>query len=397
MSSYLINGRYVNCSGCGACVQSCPRNCISFVELNDGFMYPAIDKDKCINCNRCLQVCPYENSPERKQVIKSYAAKTANIHDYQNCTSGGVFAYLARLILQGGGLVVACAMTDDGKKCTHLIIDNENDLTKVLGSKYIQSRCDEVFPIIKENLLKGIQVLFCGTPCQVAGLKKYLGHENENLILVDFACHGVPSNRDYQQLIKYLEDKYKGKVYSVKFRDKTQAGWKHALSFTICRNGKTYDYTLAPHRIPYYFFFLHSRNIRESCYQCPYVGMNRLGDLTLADFWGAEEVLPISEIKNGISAVLCNSVKGEKLIEFNDKNIIKWDVSIEKLIKRNQPFQKNCMTYSKHDELLTLIRTTGYSRIKKYYSKKERLIEWIKALIPNDLKRYVRGRVTKGK
>ena len=390
MISYLSSHKKEYCSGCGACSAACPCECISLEQAPDGFLYPTIDKDRCISCQKCLQVCPYDTSATKHTVIKCLAAKTKDSSLLAKCSSGGCFGVLADTVIKDGGIVYGCAL-DSSYSCSHKKAETDDELQPLLGSKYLQSRCDEAFRSVKDSLATLRTVLFSGTPCQVAGLKNYLSGEYDNLICIDIACHGVPSNADFMQMIKHLERKHHGKLTRIKFRDKTKSGWKHALTYTIENNGRERTYKASPWKIPYYYFFLHSKNIRSSCYSCPYIGTERVGDITLADFWGSETIIPLSDIKGGISAVLCNTEKGAALLTKVSHQLFTWNASLDTVIRNNQPFKGHVKPYSKHDDLCTELIVCGYDgTIEKYYGTKERLIEFFKAAIPDNFKRGIK-------
>lgn len=387
MCSYLQNSSLDQCSGCGACVQICPKKCIRFEEKRDGFLYPIVDQSECIKCNRCISVCPYKEHPTKSAPITCYAARAKDREVQLNSSSGGVFSILAEIILDQKGIVVGAGLNEDFV-CRHQIVTNRSELAKLRGSKYVQSECNHTFPSIKDDLQIGKTVLFTGTPCQVAGLKSFLDHDYDNLICIDLACHGVPSNADFQQCIKSLQKK--GKLVDIKFRDKTKSGWNHALSYSIDTGKKIVCSTVAPYKVPYYYLFLKARNLRGSCYSCPYAGLHRIGDLTLADFWGAERVLAENEIDKGVSAVLINTEKGRKIFEQGNHFLDFRMIDITQVAKGNQPFCKPCERYDKREDLLSDILEYGYADSKKYINSRELLIASSKAAIPEKMKRGIR-------
>lgn len=388
MESYLINHRAEYCSGCGACVQICPKHCISFVEGDDGFCFPRIREDQCIHCNRCNDVCPYSKQISYYNIIRSFSVKAKNSDAQKKSSSGGCFYGLSRSIIDQGGEVFGAAW-EDNFQCVHKGATNCDELASLLGSKYVQSRCDHVFPIIRDKLKSEQTVLFAGTPCQIDGLRNYLGKEHGNLLLVDIACHGVPSNKDFSKCIQWIEKKHGGKLIYLKFRDKDFAGWAHSLTYKIEKNNSIKTYTAAPYKIPYYYFFLYSKNIRKSCYYCPYIGKSRVGDITLSDFWAAESCLAESEIGNGISTVLCNTEKGMKWLEKSAKYLNAKMIDTELALKGNQPFLKAPEVYPHREVILKQVLNDGYMGISHYLKPKELVVTAIKALIPEKTKRMI--------
>lgn len=214
------------CCGCEACVNVCPKKAIHMQEDECGFRYPCVDEDLCVECGLCQKVCGYKYIEEHNEPMSAHVACTLST-DIMQSASGGVFACLAQNIIEQGGIVygVSMELISDELVPMHIGVDKIEELVKLQGSKYVQSMIGDTYHQVKEQLLHGRKVLFSGTPCQVAGLKAYLGEMNkENLLLVDIICHGVPSVAFFQSYIKELEKKYKGKITSFKFRDKS-SGW----------------------------------------------------------------------------------------------------------------------------------------------------------------------------
>lgn len=388
MESYLKNNNLECCSGCGACVQACPTHSITFTKQEDGFNVPEINEEKCIHCNKCMNVCPYSHPVDYYKTIKSYAVKTKNADAQIMSSSGGCFFGLACSVIERGGIVFGAIM-DKSYCCVHQVATNYDELKPLLGSKYVQSRCDIVFPMVKASLCESKIVLFAGTPCQIAGLKNFLVKEYENLLLVDIACHGVPSNSDFLKCIEWIEQKHGGKLTYLRFRDKKYAGWIHSLTYKVEKNNSVKIRTVAPYKIPYYYFFLYSRNIRRSCYKCPYVGTLRVGDITLADFWAAERLLSEKEIGKGISVALCNTKKGVKWLNKSTEYLDIRQIDTDLAVRNNQPFSQLPNTYPMREELLNHVISNGYKDIRKYYRFRELILGAVKAAVPETVKRKI--------
>ena len=388
MASYLDNGKLQDCSGCGACKECCPKQCIVMEQGEDGFLFPRIDKTLCIHCNKCRIVCPFNHPVEKYTALKSFSGAATDLDICEKSSSGGLFYVIAKYILARHG-VVAGAIFDKDYHCVHSIAYNEEELMPMLGSKYVQSDCSAVYPRIKDVLEAGREALFSGTPCQVAGLRNFLGNEYSNLYCIDVACHGVPSAVDFETCKTYLEDRYKGKLSYLKFRDKKRGGWYHSISYIIDKNGHKKEYTVAPYKVPYYYLFLGSMNIRKSCYNCQYVGLERTGDITLADFWRAEKIYREKEIGSGISAVLCNTEKGKELFLASVKSGGTRETELEKLIDGNQPFLNHIAENPNRDRLLRGIIKNGYRDTKKYIGMKKYIVAVLKASVPEKLKRLI--------
>ena len=299
------------CTGCFACAQKCPRGCISIVQDKEGFLSPEIDTTRCIQCEMCEKACPQLNPQPLQEPKAAYAAKIKDDLLLINSTSGGVFALAARTILRDGGVVFGVAMDDKGIAET-VYIEDEAHIYRLQSSKYVQAYVGDTYIQAKKFLDEGREVLFSGTPCQIAGLYGYLGKAYERLYTVDIVCHGVPSQELYSAYRKYLEGKKKQRLKTWRFRDKSSdEGWAKIdrLGFEkkIVYQREMLD--------PYTRSFLEGINFRESCYQCSYARGERPGDLTLGDYWGIQKEHPAFFSTKGVSCVLAMTEKGCKLLE----------------------------------------------------------------------------------
>lgn len=307
-----INNRK-NCSGCGACASSCPIHCIEMSEDAEGFIYPKVDAARCVDCRVCEKVCPIINpTVNDKGMPDTYYAVNKNDKIRMRSSSGGVFSALAEHILANGGTVFGAVFKEDFSGVCHTRADNVEKLSKMRGSKYIQSSIGNSYLDAKTMLDSGKTVLFTGTPCQVAGLKAYLGKEYENLFTQDFICHGVPSPKVWRNYADLQRKKAHGQISGVAFRNKT-TGWKN-YSLSIDFNNKRHR-TSNLHKDLFMRGFLSNLYLRPSCYNCSFRGENRMSDISLADFWGLSAVLPEKDDDKGASLVLVNSSKGDELIK----------------------------------------------------------------------------------
>ena len=279
-------------------------------------MYPSVDEKICIECGLCEKVCPFKNSPESVTPIEVYAAKNKSEKDLIRSSSGGLFVMLARKILGMGGVVFGAAFSPDFLSIRHISVENENELPSLMGSKYVQSRIGTSFQEAKTFLDAGRQVLFCGTNCQVLALKQFLQKDYENLLTVDFICHGVPSPKVWRQYL--LEITNEGdSITNISFRDK-RTGWSN-YSFTIDYvKGHTHEekrITRPNDDDPYMWLFLNDYTLRPSCFACPAKGGKSRSDLTLGDYWGVEKVHPECFDERGVSSLIVNSNKGKEILE----------------------------------------------------------------------------------
>lgn len=301
------------CCGCTACKNVCPVSAITMAEDEQGFLYPKIDNEKCIGCNRCQQVCPMSCAPEDAQEPISYlAVKHRNPKVRRNSRSGGVFAAMAGQVLRSGGVVYGAAFDED-LTVKHIRIDQETDIVRLQGSKYVQSDMGDSFSNAAADLKAGIPVLFSGTPCQIDGLKRYLGKGNidpDKLLLVDIVCHGAPSPKVYREYCEYLEHCHQGHLETFNFRDK-ETGWSsHFESAQYICNGKLES--LRSNQ--YATLFQKDIMLRPSCFSCPYACYERVSDVTIGDFWGIEKALPEFADDLGTSLVMPHTEKGAQIL-----------------------------------------------------------------------------------
>lgn len=371
-----------DCCGCACCVNICPKNAIYMKEDEYGYKYPTIDKDICINCGLCKNVCKYQKEgKELHQCQKVYAAITENKEIIKKSASGGIFANIAKNFIEDNGVVYGCAMNYRENKLyvEHIRIDKTSDLIKLQGSKYVQSNIEKIYVKIENDLKQNKKVLFSGTPCQVDAIKEYLKKKNignvENLYCIDIICHGVPNHKMFNEYIKLLEKKYKGKIIDFRFRHKTKKGGKNALAKVEKKNGVIKNIIIPAYKSSFYQLFLDSETLRENCYECPYALSQRIGNITIGDYWKIEieHKNEIDEkhidINNGVSCVLVNTEKGNCLINKygNDLNYI--DSDFEKVSKHNKQLvgpskEKN------REKILKLYKENKYKSIDKYYWKK---------------------------
>lgn len=302
------------CCGCTACVTSCPVQCIVMRRDREGFDYPVANPDICIGCGKCDSVCPVLNKAEAMLPLQVYAAVS---EEYRSgSSSGGIFPMLAHRVISSGGIVFGAALNDD-MTVGHVSAETLVELQALRGSKYVQSDLYSVFEEVKTCLKEGRKVLFSGTPCQVAGLNNYLGNCQGDLLTIDLACHGVPSPGLWEKYVRALEEKYKGKLKKVNFRDKSRSWRKYEFGFEIISLSKNSTrYVSVPYiKDPYMALFSQSMSLRPSCYECVAKEGRSHSDFTLADFWGAVDLMPHMDDDKGISLVLANTPKAVRIIE----------------------------------------------------------------------------------
>lgn len=319
----------VDCCGCNACGDICPKDAITFKTDIEGFWYPEVNKDKCIDCGLCDKVCPQISKAghiKRYDTPIVYAAYTKDEEIRIDSTSGGLHSTLAIEVYKRGGYVGGAIYNED-HTVSHYISDNINDLSAIRSSKYLQSNMSGNFKRIKELLNQGEEVFYCGTPCQVQALYKFLRKEYTNLITCDFICRGVNSPKVFLSYMNMLERQYGAKATKIKFKAK-RWGWHNFSMRVNFANGKEY----CKDRYHDYFFigYLQSGNFtRPSCYECKFKGFPQKADITLADFWGIENLDKTMDQDKGTSLVMINSDRGQALFNSIKENITYKEFSME--------------------------------------------------------------------
>lgn len=346
---YEIAGKR-SCTGCGACVCVCPVSCIQMVENKEGFFYPVIDHTQCIGCKKCYKVCP--NEPEDDEDVVAVLAGYSHNRDIRlTSSSGGVFTHLAEEVLKRNGVVFGVAMQKS--QAVICAVENIEEIPKLRGSKYVQSRVGNAYRQVEKYLKEGRLVLFSGTPCQIAGLYRVLKKEYMRLITVDFVCHGISSP---QVLEKYLKERGNGKrISEIVFRDKTE-GW-NKFSMKI----KWEDHTVSRASMEedlYLQSFLKNLNLRSSCFSCKFRKIHRRSDITLGDLWGADEVVNGWTEDLGYSLILIQSKKGKELLESIKEKIVAVPVELSQVMLHNAS-----LTTSPWDEYS---RDLFFKNLKKY-------------------------------
>lgn len=305
-----------NCSGCNACGDICPTQAITFPSDIEGFWYPKVNLDKCINCSLCERTCPNLNIESLKKndyerPLSAIGAVNKNMVIRWNSTSGGAFSALAETMYASGGYVGGAVYTDDFLVKNYISKD-PNDLEALRSSKYLESNAEGLYKKIKELLKKGEKVLVCGTPCQMTGLRAFLGKDYENLIIVDFVCRGVNSPKVYRRYLDSLENRFKSKIKAIKAKNK-ELGWRNLTRKVSFKDGQNYYGVLREDD----FRRGYHTNVfcRPSCYDCVFKGFPRIADITLGDFWGIERFDKNLDNNIGTSLILLNSKKGEKFFK----------------------------------------------------------------------------------
>ena len=319
------------CCGCTACENICPKKCITLIPDEEGFLYPSADESKCSQCGLCEKVCPMLNPPKftRHTEPATFVAQTKNDSILPLCASGGVVTTLARHLVRQNWYIAGVAY-DEEFKVIHGITNEENRIDSFAGSKYVQSDLGNVFTAVQGRLKSEESVLFCGTPCQVAGLRRFLDRDYDNLITIDLACHGVPSPLLWEKYVEYIEKKH-GRLKRVNFRSK-RFGYHVTVMEETHDDGKSYFGSARTNLMSKIFF----SNIadRMSCYRCPFKTVNRISDLTVYDSWHASDLaVGLRDNDKGYTNVIVQSEKGKRLLDQCSELFFLRETSTEKAVE----------------------------------------------------------------
>ena len=362
----------IDCCGCQACYNICPKNAIEMQEDEKGFKYPKIDKEKCINCGLCNKVCPVINNKSIKNEPKAYAAYCKNEEIRKNSSSGGIFTLIATQIIVEGGVVFGASF-DESFNIKHIKIEEKEELQKLRGSKYVQSNIGETFKQAKKYLEDNRKVLFTGTPCQIEGLRNFLQKEYENLYLQDIICHGIPSPKVWNKYKEYRKYKDKEEPKKINFRNKNDGWSRYCLLFDY----KSSEYKNTPSKDLYLQMFLQDLSLRDSCYNCKFKKYNRVSDITLADFWGIDNILPKMNDNKGTSLLIINSTKGQELFDKIKEETTFKEADLEEAVRYNTSMIQSVKYNSKRDKFFEELDNTSFDKLAKKYLNKTSLIKRI--------------------
>lgn len=381
MNTYLTTKDEKTCYGCLSCVYSCPSGAITIEDRFDKFSYPELDSTKCINCDLCKKVCPYETDVS-SDIMHTFGVKNKDEDARKNSTSGGAFTAISDALLEQGYVVYGAGFDDDFR-VVHKRAENAEERNALRGSKYVESRMEDIYPEIRKNLESGQKILFIGTPCQVAGLKSFLRKPQDNLITIDLLCGGVGSPRVFEDYLKLITNGKTPKIFL--FRDK-ESGWGNGYNVRVECDGEINE----KYKQSFINLYIRSLAKRNSCSSCKFASTKRPGDISIGDFWGIDYADKSFNDGKGVSLVTLNTEKASELLD-NIKNaeILKADYSTavnSNVVLKNPP-QGSYITdmfwkyYKKHsiektleiyggDSTYSKLRRKPFEYINKYIAKK---------------------------
>lgn len=374
------------CTGCSACANSCPIGCITMRRDEEGFGFPNIESNVCINCGVCSNVCPVLNTKEKnRQNTIAYAAYTRNTELRLASSSGGIFSEVAVEILKENGVIYG-ATYDEKFRVIHKCVERYEDLDSLRGAKYSQSDLGNCFTDIRKRLERGQIVLFSGTPCQVSGLKSFLRKCYDNLICIDFVCHGVPSPMVWEKYVTYRAnlDSQGLMPQQINLRSK-ESGWsKYSYSVDfVYERGKRYFSKNSEDE--FMQMFVNDYILRESCGFCQVKGYERESDITLGDFWGIWDIDPEMDDDKGTSLILVHSEKGNSLIEQISQRIRIKTVELNQASRDNMAMLKSIKHKKERKVILETISNSEFQPLQKLMPQQAR---WEKS-IRNEVKKIM--------
>jgi len=349
------------CCGCEVCASACPVSCIEMTVGRDGFYYPKVNTVACIECGNCSKVCPVLNKGEKNTPIAVVEGFSKNSEIRRKSSSGGVFSELAKVVLSERGIVYGSAF-DETLSVKEIGVENADGLERLRGSKYVQSRMGMVYCAIEQKLKTGRKVLCSGTPCQIRALNNYLRREYDNLLTVDFVCHGVPPQLMLDKYCAYVEQKIGKSIQNLFFRDKS-VSWEDFGMRIVFEDGS--ELTRHQREDDYLRLFLQNICLRGSCHNCPAKEFSSGSDLTLGDCWRL-----VGTEKNdhlGTSVIFLNTQKGKAFWENNGICVQAESVDYQTAISSSRCITHSTVPHKKRAELLAEYYYLTFEDITKKY------------------------------
>ncbi len=372
-----------DCCGCTACASACPTRAIDMKPNEEGFLYPSVNGDLCYSCHKCEKACPLINpAPVADAFSDCVVVQSKDEEVLNESTSGGFVDALCRYMIEEKGGYVCGVAFDSDFIPRHTIVDTYQEAKAFRNSKYAQSDLGTAFCDIKELLKQNKNVLFIGTPCQVAGLHSFLGKDFSRLVCVDLVCRSVPSPKLWRMYLDWQEQRYRSKITKVVCRKKTYGYHSGALEIDF-ENGKHYA---GSNRVDYYMKSFHGDVCsRESCYNCKFKTKHRCSDFTAFDSWRPASVTtpPIVDNDRGYSNVLVHTDKGKEIVG-SLKEIDLYSANADRLLSvMGSMVSASIKQKKERTSFYSDLNTQGFYRTAKKYSRissKDRIIESLKPI-----------------
>lgn len=372
------------CTGCFACMNICPCDAIAVGTDEYGKTVPVIKKEKCIECERCVKVCPMNQRVDYHYPMQCYAAWAKNEEERKDCSSGGIATELSKAVVEEGGVVYGAAF-DQNLELAHMRAVTKEDLQNFKGSKYVQSYIGMSFRMVKEDLKEGKKVLFIGTPCQVAGIKAYLGREYENLLIVDLICHGTPPMEYLKEYLQVVDPKKRT-------RRLTFRGEKDYCFTLYDEKGELY--CAKSNRDPYFYGFLKGLIHRDNCYQCVYAKAERCSDITIGDFWGLQRESLNIAYNGRISVVLINTSNGTRMWEMYKNLFFFEERTVEEAVEGNAQLRRASLCHADRSLFLKRYKRQGFTKaVRTPRVKKELLRNRMRVCVFYKMARKVKKKI----
>ena len=394
------------CCGCGSCSFVCPVNAITMKEDRLGFIYPSVDNKKCVGCKKCIQVCSL-NKPNKRITKKCYAGINLNDEQRNKSTSAGIFSAVSTAFINNGDFVSGAVMDiNQGQaQVYHKLINKDQYLSELQGSKYVQSNFWNAYPDIIQALRQGKNVLISGTPCQISSVISVFDKYRKQIFTIDLVCHGVPNIKMFNSYLDNFQKSENIQLKSFCFRDKDK-GWGHSKS-SYTTNDSLASNKKFLSNYSYYYFFMQSEIARPSCYSCPYACPDRVGDITIGDYWGVEQYSPeilkenggSFDKKSGISCILVNTEKGNELLSMAKDSLELAEIDFSKVMIRNTQLRQPARHTKIRDKVFSLYLNKGYDGVEKYYRRlvlKRKVVTKLKRVTPRRIVGYINRKLKIG-
>lgn len=373
MKGYLHTGIKSECFGCEACAQVCGKNAIRMQEDGEGFRYPVVDAALCVQCGLCSRVCPYENMPGASEDEKvAFGGYHRDMEIKGESTSGGAFSAIAEGWCDCNYVIFGAAA--EGLRVYHAYVEDKTELQKLRKSKYSQSEMGTAYRQVKVFLKEGKKVLFSGTPCQIAGLRAYLGKtKTENLLTVEVICEGVPTPHFVRGYEAYMKKTHGAGIQTLDYRykdmRKVSGKWDFEVMYTALKNGKTFKKDRWFN--PFWSIWLNHLMSRPSCYQCPFANTKRMADISLGDLWGVHLYCPELYGRNaGASLVVCNTEKGRQALELAKPHLYGHELDFATALRYQSPMRKHIDENPNRDAFMKDVQEMEYSALCKKWARR---------------------------